>query len=56
MYQLTPEQVSGTLLVNTAAGSVRDGLYLVVVLEPRPEWQKIAQLQRKGQFVGATTD
>ena len=53
MYKLTPEQVSGTLLVNTAAGSVRDGLYVVVVLEPRPEWRKIAQLQREGQFVGS---
>jgi len=51
MYKLTPEQLSGALLVNTAAGSMRDGLYVVVVLEPRPEWRKIAQLQREGQFV-----
>jgi hypothetical protein len=48
MYKLEPEQISGVLFANNAVVTPnRDGIYLVVVLEPQPGWQKIAQLQRR---------
>jgi hypothetical protein len=47
LYNLTPEQVSGTLLANSAkVVPMRDGLYVIVVLKPQPEWRKVAQLER----------
>jgi hypothetical protein len=53
LYNLTPEQVSGTLLANSSkVAPVRDGLYVVVVLKPQPEWRKVAQLQRERPSVG----
>jgi hypothetical protein len=48
MYKLSPEQVSASLAGGQAAVSVHgDGLYVVAVLEPRPDWVKVAQLQRR---------
>jgi PEGA domain-containing protein len=48
LYNLTPEQISSTLLSNTAAVVPRsDGIYLVVVLEPQPGWQRVGQLSRE---------
>jgi len=48
LYNLTPDQVSGTLLANSAKiVAVRDGLYVMVVLKPQPEWRKVAQLERE---------
>lgn len=48
LYKLTPEQMSGTLLANSAtAVQTRDGLYVMVVLQPPPDWQKIGQLTRR---------
>ena len=56
LYNLTPEQVSGTLLANSSkVAPLHDGLYVVVVLKPQPEWRKVAQLQRERPSV-ATTD
>jgi len=47
MYRLTPEQVSASLASGQAAIRAQgDGLYVVAVLEPRPDWVKVAQLQR----------
>ncbi|HYB65615.1 MAG TPA: PEGA domain-containing protein [Steroidobacteraceae bacterium] len=47
MYELRPDQVSAAL----ASGQARierqgDGLYVLTVLEPQPDWMKVAQLQR----------
>ncbi len=48
LYNLTPEQVSGTMLTNSAdIVPTRDGLYVMVVLKPQPQWQKVGQLQRE---------
>jgi tetrahydromethanopterin S-methyltransferase subunit E len=47
LYNLTPEQISGALLAGTAGIVPKgDGLYVVVVLAPKPEWQKVGQLER----------
>ena len=55
LYNLTPEQVSGTLLANSSkVAPLHDGLYVVVVLKPQPEWRKVAQLQRERPSVGTT--
>jgi hypothetical protein len=47
MYELRPDQVSAAL----ASGQARierqgEGLYVLTVLEPQPDWMKVAQLQR----------
>lgn len=47
MYELRPEQVSAAL----ASGQARierqnGGLYVLTVLEPQPDWMKVAQLKR----------
>ena len=48
MYKLTPEQLSVTLSSGQASLSRHaDGIYLVVVLKPRSDWVKVAQLQRR---------
>lgn len=48
MYNLTPEQVSAALLANNAAlKPTHDGLYVLVVLKPEQDWQRVAQLQRE---------
>lgn len=48
MYKLEPEQISGMLFAQNAVVTPnRDGIYMVVVLEAQPGWQKIAQLQRQ---------
>ena|SRR5688572_23595574 len=46
LYKLTPEQIAGTMLSATAA-LTPDGLYIAVVLQAEPEWQKIGELDRK---------
>jgi len=48
IYKLTPEQVSGSLQTGHASVLQKDsGLYVVAVLEPQPNWVKVAQLQRE---------
>jgi uncharacterized protein YceK len=48
IYKLTPEQISGSLQTGHASVLQKDGgLYVVAVLEPQPDWVKIAQLQRE---------
>jgi uncharacterized protein YceK len=48
IYKLTPEQVSGSLQTGHASVLKKDsGLYVVAVLEPQPNWVKVAQLQRE---------
>lgn len=46
LYKLTPEQIAGTMLTATAA-LTPDGLYIAVVLQAEPEWQKIGELDRE---------
>jgi uncharacterized protein YceK len=47
IYKLTPEQVAGSLQSGRASTLKQDGgLYVVAVLEPQPDWVKVAQLQR----------
>ncbi len=45
MYKLTPEQINGTL--GSATSTTRDGLGVVVVLHPDPDWEKIGELERE---------
>ena len=48
LYKLTPEQVSAALLVGTAhIVPTGDGMYIAVVLAPKPGWQKMGQLERE---------
>lgn len=45
LYKLTPEQVTATLGRAVAEARGEDGaLYLAVVLEPDPSWERIASL------------
>jgi hypothetical protein len=47
MYRLSPDQVSASLASGQASIRAQgDGLYVVAVLEPQPDWVKVAQLQR----------
>lgn len=43
MYKLTPAQINGEL-VKSVATTDGDILYVAVVLEPDPSWEKIGQL------------
>jgi hypothetical protein len=45
LYKLTPEQVAAQLPSNTASLS-RDGIYVVVTLQPGEGWTKVGQLER----------
>jgi hypothetical protein len=48
IYKLSPEQVAGTL--PSAQASLRgnaDGVYVVAVLSPQPDWVKVGQLQHE---------
>lgn len=45
LYNLTPEQISGQMLVtNARVVPSKDGIYVAVVLAAQPEWQKVGQL------------
>jgi hypothetical protein len=47
MYRLSPGQVSAALASGQAATERHgEGLYVFAVLEPQPEWTKVAQLER----------
>ncbi len=46
MYKLTPEQINAELRDgNLAFNENNDGLIIAVVLEPKPEWEKIGSLK-----------
>jgi hypothetical protein len=47
MYKLTPEQLSATLAtsMHASVSKTSDGIYLFAVLNPQPDWVKVAQLQ-----------
>lgn len=47
LYNLTPEQLSVALTAGPAGVVPKsDGLYVILVLAPKPEWQKVWQLER----------
>jgi hypothetical protein len=49
LYKLSPEQVAGQLAQQSASVErVKDGLYVTVVLEPDPTWQRVGSLDRVG--------
>ena len=45
LYKLEPEHLSTTLIRDQSTARKSNGLYIVTVLHPRPEWVKIGQLQ-----------
>jgi hypothetical protein len=47
MYKLEPEFVSVELEKMSASADNSDLLYIMVVMEPQPDWQQIAQLEQK---------
>lgn len=48
MYKLTPEQVQAELKEGSVSILEEEGrLFITVVLEPNPEWEKIGTLSRK---------
>lgn len=47
MYKLSPEQIQADLISGNVALMKSDkGLYLTVVMNPDPNWEKIGQLER----------
>ena len=46
LYKLTPSQIAGTMPQQTS-GLTTDGLYVAVVLQPDPAWEKVGQLTRE---------
>jgi hypothetical protein len=51
LYKLTPEQVAAQLPAGTTAKLAKDGIYVIVALEPGADWQKVGQLERVGSAV-----
>ena len=48
IYKLTPEQIEGSLQTGHAsATNTGDGIYVVAVLAPQPDWVRVAQLQHE---------
>jgi len=47
LYNVTPEQVSGTLAKQTGSLNRGTDIMVVVVLHPDPNWVKIGTLQRR---------
>lgn len=47
MYKLTPEQISATM-GRQVVGEEDDMLYIAVVLEADPEWERVSQMERVG--------
>lgn len=51
LYKLTPEQVAAQMAAGTTAKLSRDGIYVIVALEPGAGWNKVGQLERAGSAV-----
>lgn len=46
LYKLTPEQIEAELRESTAVGAMgTDTLYLAVVLDPDPAWERVGSLE-----------
>jgi len=45
MYKLTPEQINRSLDEGTAAIDDEDNVFITVVMQPNPDWEKIGELQ-----------
>jgi uncharacterized protein YceK len=46
IYKLSPEQVSGALAGERAAGLSTDGIYIQVAMKPQHGWELVGQLQK----------
>jgi hypothetical protein len=46
IYKLSPEQVSGELAGQRAAGLSTDGIYILVAMKPQHGWELVGQLQK----------
>ena len=46
LYKISPEQVQATM-EKQGASVTRDGMYVLVVMQPDPTWQKVAQMERE---------
>jgi hypothetical protein len=48
LYNLTPDQLQATLATQTktSLAATKDGIYVVLVRTPAPEWAKVGQLER----------
>jgi hypothetical protein len=46
LYKISPEQVQATM-AKQGASVTRDGMYVLVVMQPDPTWQKVAQMERE---------
>jgi len=47
MYKLTPEELHANLANSTAFKTVGKDIYLAISLEIDPDWEKVAQLEKK---------
>jgi hypothetical protein len=53
MYKLNPPQLQAALATQSAfIAPAKDGIYVVLVKRPQPEWLKVGQLQRLPSAVG----
>jgi hypothetical protein len=46
MYRLTPDQIWAELKPGIVESSLKDGIYIGVVLSPNEDWEKIGELER----------
>jgi hypothetical protein len=48
IYKLTPEQIEGSLQTgNASVTNTSEGIYVVAVLAPQPDWVRVAQLEHE---------
>ena len=52
LYTLTPEQIAGQMQSSTAQ-LTKDGIYIVVAMQPAAGWVKVGQLERAPAQVAA---
>ena len=45
MYKLIPEQINRSLDEGTASIDDGDNVFITVVMQPNPDWEKIGELQ-----------
>lgn len=45
MYKLTPEQINSSLESGTASVDEENDVFITVVMQPNPDWEKIGELQ-----------
>jgi hypothetical protein len=53
LYTLTPEQLAAQMPAGTASRLTKDGIYVVVAMQPDARWVKVGQLERTTMQVSA---